>query len=65
MAQSDDSSFFSEWETFFTEVTRIVAINHRGLANEEFNEYVVEQLEMIIISVSTLKGYMGSHWHSL
>ena len=63
MAQGNDSSFSSEWETFFTEVARVVASanNQRGLANEEFSEYVVEQLEMIIISVSTLNSYLGSH----
>ena len=63
MAQGNGSSFSSEWETFFTEVARVVASanNQRGLANEEFSEYVVEQLEMIIISVSTLNSYLGSH----
>ena len=63
MAKSNDLSFSSEWETFCTEVVRVVASanNQRGLANEEFSEYVVEQLEMIIITVSTLKIYLGSH----
>ena len=44
-------------------MARVVASanNQRGLANEEFSEYVVKQLEMIIISVSTLKSYLGSH----
>ena len=37
------------------------ANNQSGLANEELSEYVVEQLEMIIITVSTLKSYLGSH----
>ena len=61
--QGNGSSFSSEWETFFTEVARVVASanNQRGLANEEFSQYVVEQLEMIIISVSTLNSYLGSH----
>ena len=63
MAQSNDSSFSSEWGTLFTDVARVVssANNQSGLANEEFSEYVVEQLEMIIITVSTLKSYLGSH----
>ena len=63
MSQSNDSSFSSEWETLFTDVARVVssANNQSGLANEEFSEYVVEQLEMIIITVSTLKSYLGSH----
>ena len=46
MAQGNDSSFSSEWETFFTEVARVVASanNQRGLANEEFSEYVSNRL---------------------
>ena len=35
-------AFSSEWETFFTELARVVASanNQRGLANEDFSEYV-------------------------
>ena len=35
MAQGNDSSISSEWETFFSEVARVVASanNQRGLAN--------------------------------
>ena len=66
MTQSNDASFSSEWETFFTEVARVVASanNQRGLANEEFSEYVVEQLEMIIITVSSLESCLGSYMPS-
>ena len=63
MAQSRDSSFSSEWEALFSEVSRFLAStnNQRGLANEEFSGYAVEQLEMIIITLSSLMSHLGSH----
>ncbi len=46
----------SEWETFFTEISRFVSSvnSQRGLANEQFCEHAVERLEMFIVSISSV-----------
>lgn len=53
----------SEWVTFFTEIERFVASASRqiGFANEQFSEFVVDRLEIFIVSVSSLLSHLGAN----
>ena len=51
------------WERFFSELSSFLSsINRqRGTANEDFSEFVVERLQMCIMSVSTLIHHLQSN----
>lgn len=54
--EPSSEQLLSEWDTFFTEISRFVSsVNRqRGLANEQFCEHAVERLEMFLVSISSL-----------
>ena len=53
----DDSSFSRHFLRIWLELLQVVIIR----VALQTSEYVVEQLEIIINTVSTLKSYLGSH----
>lgn len=59
---SDSELVISEWETFFTEISRFISSlnNQRSLANEQFSEYAVERLEMFILNLLSLISHLSA-----
>ena len=57
------STFTNDWGAFFTEISSFLSRvkRQRGFANEQFCEYAVERLEMLIVSVSSLTSRLGAN----
>ena len=51
-------SVVEDWERFFTELSVFIEASerHLGQANENYAEFVVDRLELFIVTVSSLAG---------